>query len=63
MAREAIKDWRGEILGFVETQSNGDKVLTDFYGHKLGFYRNSDETTDFYGRKVGKGDILLTLLR
>lgn len=64
MAKEAIKDWRGTILGWVETKSNGDKVLTDFYGRILGFYKKgSDTTTDFYGRKVGNGDILMTLLR
>ncbi len=64
MAREAVKDWRGRILGWVETRSNGEKVLKDFYGKILGFYKpDLDVTTDFYGRHVGKGDILMTLLR
>lgn len=62
--REPIKDWTGKILGFVETDSNGNKVLKDFYGRILGKYnKRLDVTQDFYGRKVGSGDILMTLLR
>ena len=64
MSREPIKDWTGKILGFVEIKSNGDKVLYDFPGKILGRYNRSlDVTQDFYGRRVGKGDILMTLLR
>ena len=62
--KEPIKDWQGKILGFMETESNGNKVLRDFYGRILGKYDQSlDVTRDFYGRQVGKGDVLMTLLR
>lgn len=62
--KEPIKDWQGKILGFMETESNGNKVLRDFYGRILGKYdRSLDVTRDFYGRQVGKGDVLMTLLR
>ncbi len=62
--KEPIKDWQGKILGFMETESNGNKVLRDFYGRILGKYDKSlDVTRDFYGRQVGKGDVLMTLLR
>lgn len=62
--KEPIKDWQGKILGFIETESNGNKVLRDFYGRILGKYDKSlDVTRDFYGRQVGKGDVLMTLLR
>ena len=62
--KEPIKDWQGKILGFMETESNGNKVLRDFYGRILGKYDKSlDVTRDFYGRQVGKGDALMTLLR
>ena len=62
--KEPIKDWQGKILGFVETESNGNKVLRDFYGRILGKYdKNSNVTRDFYGRQVGKDDVLMTLLR
>lgn len=64
MAKEAIKDWQGKILGWVETESNGNKILRDFPGRILGKYNRAlNITQDFYGRKVGNGDILLTLLR
>lgn len=63
MAREAIKDWTGKILGWVEWSGNR-KWLSDFNGRRLGYYDKSlDKTCDFYGRQVGRGDILLTLLR
>lgn len=62
--KEPIKDWQGKILGFMETESNGNKVLRDFYGRILGKYDKSlNVTRDFYGRQVGKGDLLMTLLR
>ena len=62
--KEPIKDWQGKFLGFMETESNGNKVLRDFYGRILGKYDKSlDVTRDFYGRQVGKGDVLMTLLR
>ena len=38
MAKEAIRDFSGKILGWVETSSNGDKVLRDFPGRILGKY-------------------------
>jgi len=62
--RETLKDWTGKIIGFVDHESGGDKILRDFHGRILGRYVASmDVTRDFYGRQVGKGDILMTLLR
>lgn len=62
--KEAIRNWQGKILGWVETDSRGNKLLRDFYGNILGKYdKSSNVTRDFYGNKVGQGDILLTLLR
>ncbi|MBQ6946476.1 MAG: hypothetical protein IJN42_00365 [Clostridia bacterium] len=62
--REPIKNYQGRIIGFIEVKSNGDKVLYDFPGKILGKYNKSlNVTQDFYGRQVGKGDILMTLLR
>ena len=55
--RLTIKDWTGKIIGYIETQSNGDKVVKDFYQRILGRYDESmDVTKDFYGRIVAKGD-------
>ena len=64
MAKEKITDWTGKIIGFVETDSCGNKVLRDFYGRILGKYnKQMNVTQEFSGRVVGKGDILMTLLR
>ena len=64
MTKEPIKDWRGVVLGYVETDNCGNKLLKDFMLRPLGRYdKSSDMTKDAYGRAVGKGDILLTLLR
>ena len=61
--KEAIKDWQGKILGFIETDSSGNQILRDFYGKILGRYNASlNITQDFYGRQVGKGNIIMTLL-
>ena len=63
MKREPIKEWSGRIIGWIETESNGDKRITYFSGRILGFYKaNYDQTTDFYGRIIGRGDQLMTLL-
>lgn len=64
MAKETIKDWRGKILGFVETDGSGNKVLRNFHGQILGKYNRSlDITQDFHGRQVAKGDCLMMLLK
>lgn len=62
--KEAIKDWTGKIIGYVQTESSGNKLLTDWQGRILGKYNKSlNITQDFNGRRVGDGDILMTLLR
>lgn len=62
--RERLQDWTGKIIGFVDYESNGDKTLRNFEMQILGKYISSrDITQDFYGRIVGKGDILMTLLK
>ena len=59
MAKEAIRDWTGKIIGWEETNSNGNKTVRDFHGRVLGKYNSSlDITQDFHGRQVAKGDHL-----
>lgn len=61
--KQAIKDWRGKILGFVETDINGNKTVRDFYGKILGKYNKQlNITQDFYGRRLSEGDTALMLL-
>ena len=63
MNSQTLKDWRGKIIGYIETLPNGDKILRDFYRRIKGkYHKKSDYTADFYGRRIGKGDLLLTLL-
>ena len=56
MAKEAIKDFYGRILGWLDDQ--GSRIIaTDFYGRRLGYYdSNQDATYDFYGRRVCSGN-------
>ena len=62
--REAINDWTGKILGWVETDGAGNKELRNFQGQLLGTYKkNFNITCDFYGRTVAKGDCLMMLLK
>lgn len=63
MEEKPIKDWRGRILGYIQTKPNGDKILRDFYRKILGKYdKRTNTTRDFYNRLVAKGDNLLLLL-
>lgn len=63
MAKEKIQDWTGKIIGWVEWSGN-KKWLSDWQGRRLGYYdKLLNITCDFYGRQVGKGDILMMLLR
>ena len=62
--REAIRDQSGKILGWIDHEANGNKLLRDFSGKILGKYNKSiDVTQDFYGRQIAKGDCLMILLR
>ena len=56
--KETIRNFGGSIIGYIETKSNGDKTVTDFYGRILGRYDAATETTrDFYNRIIARGDI------
>lgn len=54
---QSIKDWRGKIIGWIQEDSAGNKIVKDFYGRILGKYdKRSDVTRDFYGKIVARGD-------
>ncbi len=54
---ERILDWRGKVIGRIETDHEGNKFVKDFYGRVKGKYnKKANITTDFYGRKIAKGD-------
>jgi hypothetical protein len=56
--RERVKDWKGKVIGFIETDTlTGNKIIRDFYGKIKGRYNKKlNITQDFYGRIVAKGD-------
>jgi len=62
--REPLRDFSGKIIGWLETEPNGNQALYDFPGKKLGTYeKNSNMTRDFYGRIIGHGNVLTMLLK
>lgn len=57
MEKETIRDFSGKIIGFIETDSRGNKTVRDFYMRVLGYYDKSQNvTTDFYRRVIARGD-------
>lgn len=58
-----IRDFYGKILGYVQEDTNGNKVFRDFYRKIVARYNKaSNKTTDFYGRIISKGDVGASLL-
>lgn len=64
MAKETISEYSGRVIGYIETQSNGDKKVTDYRGVILGYYKKAQNvTTDFSGRILYRGDMSAALLK
>ena len=64
MAEELIKDCYGNIIARIDEQTNGDKIVKNFYGQILGKYDKAlDVTKDFYGRIVAKGECTGILIK
>ncbi|MBO4261728.1 MAG: hypothetical protein J5622_03755 [Firmicutes bacterium] len=56
--RETIKKFSGEIVGYYEIDSSGNKTVTDFLGRILGYYEKSRNVTMLFNRTViAKGDV------
>lgn len=65
--KEAIRDFYGTIVGFIETESRTGKAQArDFLGTILGTYDPNDgkngRTRDFYGKILGEGNQLSRLI-
>ena len=57
MFGEAVKDWNGKILGWVETDSRGNQIVRNFSGKIVAKYdAQGDRTTDFAGRVLSRGN-------
>jgi len=60
---ETIKDKNNNIVGTIETDYKGHKILRDKEGKIIAYYYPMTDTSkDEYHNDIGKGDILKTLL-
>lgn len=60
---EAIRDRAGEVVGSIETQSNGDQVLRNAQDEVRGFYDAAqDVTRDADKNIVAKGNKLRSMI-
>ena len=63
VSKESIRDFSGKIIGFLETDKDGNQQVRDFYGRLLGFYdKATNLTRDFYGRPKTRGNTVLGFL-
>lgn len=67
MAKEVIRTATGVILGYIETESNGDKMGFNNVMQLVGRYRKATNTTQAYlapysGQIAYKGDALSALI-
>lgn len=63
MNKETIRDFYNRIIGYVETDDQGNKTIRDFYNRILGYYdARQNVTRDFYNRIVARGDASVGLI-
>ena len=55
--QEILRDFYGRIIGYIETDNQGNRTIRDKYRKILGYYdKKSNVTRDFYKRIIAKGD-------
>lgn len=58
-----IRDFHNRIIGSIETDEEGNKIVRDFYNKILGrYFAKTNLTKDFYGRVIARGDHSSALL-
>lgn len=63
ITKEPIKEFGGKIIGWIETDKDGNQQVRDFYGKILGKYDKSlNVTRDFYGRILTRGNTVAGLV-
>ena len=63
ISKEPVSEFNGKIMGFIETDRQGNQQVRDFYGRILGTYdKKMDVTRDFQGRILTRGNTVLGLL-
>ena len=60
---QTVRDFYNRIVGYIETDQHGNKVVKDFYKRIVGRYdAKQDVTRDFYNRIIARGDMTAALL-
>ena len=63
ISKEPVREFNGKIMGFIETDRDGNQQVRDFYGRILGtFDKKMNVTRDFYGIILTQGNTVLGLL-
>ena len=63
MAREAVKDWTGKVLGWVDTDSSGNQIVYNFGLRVLAKYdARKNITTDYVGKKLSEGNTAIAYI-
>ena len=63
ISKEPVREFNGKIMGFIETDKDGNQQVRDFYGRILGtFDKKMNVTRDFHGRFLTRGNTVLGLL-
>ncbi|CAX25020.1 conserved protein of unknown function [Methylorubrum extorquens DM4] len=61
--RQTLKDARFRVIGYIDTDADGQQVLSDAQFRRLGSYDPKSNTTkDAQFRRIGQGNLLTTLL-
>jgi hypothetical protein len=63
MSTQTLKDGRYNIIGYIETKSDGTQVIKDSHYNIKGYYDpKTNKTKDSRYNIVGEGNLLTTLL-
>ena len=63
ISKEPVRLFSGKIIGYLETDKDGNQQARDFYGKILGTYdKKFNVTRDFYGKIISKGNQVAGLI-
>ena len=64
MTEERIRDFSGQVLGIVQTDEKGNKIVRNFPGmQRLGYFdAEHNVTRNFYGQIIARGDTAVSLI-
>jgi len=63
MKVETLKDVRGNVIGYIEIEDNGNETLKNARGKFKGLYEaDADHTRDKHNDIIAKGNILRTMI-